>query len=177
MSSFHSRHTGRPDEMLDQWQMLASLALLVGLSTFDRGGIANGTTAGTLKTVNTVGFRIKGAAYSKAATDDLWDLSGETDTAAGEYRAYWLLLSSAGAASFAASGEQASAALALADLPALDGTKSVAGVFVAGPETDFNDAGGLSAQGTIYDGIPAGANIGVMRRTYVKPEFHDIVPA
>uniref|UniRef100_UPI00261DAF36 hypothetical protein n=1 Tax=uncultured Nocardioides sp. TaxID=198441 RepID=UPI00261DAF36 len=50
---------------------------------------------------------------------------------------------------------------------ALDGTKAVVGVFVAAPECDFDDAGGLAAQGTIHDGIPEGAALGGdLRHTY-----------
>lgn len=163
MSTKYIRRTAAPPARAELdlvHGMLVSLALLLNYSTLDDPGIANGTTAGTLKTTATAGFRIGTGSYSKAATDDLWDLSGETDTAAGEYRAYWLLLDSSGTASFAASGEQSSAALALADLPDLDGTKAVVGVFVADPACDFDDAGGLAAQGTIYDGIPEGASLG-----------------
>lgn len=148
-------------------QLTVSLALLLNYSTLDDPGIGDGTTAGNLKTTATAGFRIGTGAYSKAATDDLWDLSGETDTTAAQYRAYWLLLDSSGTATFAASGNQTTAALALQDLPALDGTKAVIGVFVAGPSCNFVAAGGLAAQGTIYDGIPEGASLGGdLRHTY-----------
>ena len=47
--------------------------------------------------------------------------------------------------------------LALADLPAPAEDKCILGAFVADPACDFNDAGGLEAQGTVYDAIPAGA--------------------
>lgn len=116
--------------------------------------LANGTTAGKLKTQVDIDFRINGSLYAKAATDDLWDLSAEVDTGAGVYRAYWLYLDSSGAASIAAGGDQASAAAAIGDLPALSDTKSVVGAFVASPSCDFNGAGGLSGQGTIYNGFP-----------------------
>lgn len=157
------------------WQVVMSLNLLVGFGTYDDPGIGNGTTAGNLRTNASVDHRIGGVSFTKASTDDLWDLSGETDTAAAQYRAYWLLLDNAGAASFAASGVQSSVADALADLPALDGTKSVVGVYVAGPATDFDDAGGLAAQGTIYDGIPDGAPLrGLRGKTYTAPKLLQI---
>jgi len=124
-------------------------------STKDNGQIADGTTDGKLKTVAAVDFAIAGALYTKAATDDLWDLSAETDTTGAQYRAYWLYLDSSGTASIAAGTNAASAAAALAALPAITATKSVIGVYVAGLSTDFNGAAGLAAQGTIYNGMPA----------------------
>ncbi len=141
-------------------RLLVSLALLLNYSTLDDAGIGDGTTDGKLKTTATAGYRIGTGVYSKSATDDLWDLTGETDTEAGEYRAYWLLLDSSGTASLSASGEYATEADALASLPDLDGTKAVIGVYVADPECDFDGAAGLAAQGTIYDGIPEGASLG-----------------
>ena len=124
--------------------------------------IDDGTTAGKLKTTNSAAFYVAGLTYTKAGTDDLWDLSAETDTTATQFRAYWLYVNAAGTASFAASVNAPSAAAALNSLPAIDVAKSVFGVFVAGVSTDFDDAGGLAAQGTLYDGIPAGVlGIGV----------------
>lgn len=152
------------------WARLASLNLLANFSTRSAPGIADGTTAGKLKTTATTAFTIAGRSYSKNATDDLWDLSGETDTGEDVYRAYWLLLNTSGAASIAAGPDAASEEEALRRLPLLDGTKSIIGAFVAGPETDFDDAGGLEAQGTVHDGIPDGANIGVPRQVYAAPE-------
>ena len=38
----------------------------------------------------------------------------------------------------------------------VDVTKSVIGVYTAGPDTDFDGAAGLAAQGTIDDGVPVG---------------------
>jgi len=124
-------------------------------STAAGAAIADGSTNGTFQAVTaSTAFRIAGAEYTKAATDDLWDLSGETAVAADRERAYWLYLDSAGAASFAANGD-APVGYGLADLPVPDPTKSVIGVFLAGPETDFTLA--LTAQGTVTDGIPDGA--------------------
>ncbi|MCA9489138.1 MAG: hypothetical protein KC621_04430 [Myxococcales bacterium] len=49
-------------------------------------------------------------------------------------------------------------------------------MFVADPSCDF-DAGGLAAQGTIYDGIPAGVPIGVPGKTYIQPPIVALVGA
>lgn len=169
------RKTGGREELDELWARLNSLAMLLAFSSFDDAGIADGTTAGTLKTTASVSHRIEGVAYTKAATDNLWDLSAETDTGAAAYRAYWLYLDSAGAASIGAGDDAASAAAALAALPARSETKSVVGVFVADPSCDFDNAGGLAAQGTIYDGLPEGVPCGVPRHTYTKPELVQLV--
>lgn len=116
-------------------------------------GVQNGSTAGHIGTAAAVPYSIAGTIYNKTATGDLWDLSGETDTAADKYRAYALYLDAAGAASFAASSADGdTAAAALAALPAIPATKAVIGTFVAGLACDFDDAGGLAAQGTLYNG-------------------------
>ncbi|MCI0346684.1 MAG: hypothetical protein L0221_14770, partial [Chloroflexi bacterium] len=118
--------------------------------------LADGTTDGKIKTANAVSFRIKGAIYTKAATDDLWDLTLEVDTDATHYRAYWLYLDASGTASFAAGTDALTdEATAIAALPAITATKSVIGVFVAGPSTDFDGAAGLDSFGTFYNGFPA----------------------
>jgi hypothetical protein len=114
--------------------------------------VGDGSTAGTLRTSQIADYRIGGTLYRKAATDDLWDLSGETDTDGSTYRAYYLYLDAAGTASIGAGTDAASAALALAALPSVPSAKSVCGVFVAGVSCDFDDAGGLEAQGTVYTG-------------------------
>lgn len=170
MSTQKFRRTAGRFETSSMWQVVMSLALLVGYSTYDDPGIGNGTTAGFLRTNAAVRQNVEGVAGTKISTDDLWDLSAETDTTAAQYRAYWLLLDIAGNASIAAGANAATAADALQALPDLDGTKSVIGVFVADPSCDFDDAGGLAAQGTIYDGIPAGVPLkGLAGHTYIKP--------
>lgn len=119
--------------------------------------IANGTTAGKLKTTTTVDFRVDGVLYTKAATDDLWNLAAETDTTGAQYRAYWLYIDAAGTATIEAGANAASATLARQALPVPSATKSVFGVYTAGLSTDFNAGGGLSGQGTITHGIPSDA--------------------
>lgn len=121
----------------------------------DSAKIADGTTAGKLRTQANFSYRVNGAIFSAAAADDFWDLSAEVDNAAGTYRAYSLEVDAAGTASFVASTtDPATAALALAALALPAATKSRIGVFIAGPATDFNAVGGLDAQGDIYDGSP-----------------------
>lgn len=115
-------------------------------------GLANGGTAGNVQTGNNIDYRLAGQLYTKSATDDLWDLSGETDTDGSSYRAYSLELNASGTASFQASGNQSTAAAAFADLPAI--AESRIGLFIADPSCDFDDAGGLAAQGTYYNGSP-----------------------
>lgn len=165
------RKTGKRSELDALWARHNSLLMLLSFGATSDPGIGNGGTAGNLRTTATSTYRVAGVDASKAATDDLWDLSGETDTDASTYRAYWLYLDAAGTASFAAGSDATTAALALEGLPALVETKGIVGVYVADPSCDFDDAGGLAAQGTVYDGIPAGVPCGVPRHTYTAPEL------
>lgn len=133
----------------------AATALRAENGVVGNPALADGTTDGKIKTTASVTTKIKGASYTKGATDDLWDLSGETDTDGTHYRAYWLYLDSAGTATVAAGTDAlTSETVAIAALPAIDATKCVVGVYVAGPSTDFNGAAGLDAQGTLYNGWP-----------------------
>lgn len=151
------RKVGGRTEFDAVWNQLNGLVLATLFSVLDPPGLANGTTPGQLQTGNNVDYRIGPASkYTKAATDDLFDLSGEADTDAASYRAYWLYLDDAGVASVAAGEDRSSEALALAALPAPSGGLSIVGVYVAGPSTDFDDAGGLTGQGTVHEGLPAG---------------------
>lgn len=143
---------------LEAYAEIASLMARLCFSHTGAPAIGNGTTAGRLRTtVSTVG-RVAGTDFTKAATDDLWNLSAQTATPAATFRAIWLYLDAAGVASIAAGSNAPTAALALAALPAIEPTKSVFGVFVAGPATNF--AAALAAQGTIHNQIPEGAAIG-----------------
>ena len=112
--------------------------------------IANGTTAGKLKATAAIPYFLA-ALQSFPITDDVWDLSAEVDTIGAQYRAYWLYLTAAGVASIGAGTNAASAVAALAALPAVPAGKIAVGTYVAGPSTDFNNAGGLSGQGTITE--------------------------
>lgn len=121
------------------------------------GVLANATTAGKIRTTVACVFAIGGALYSQAIADNKWDFTAEAATASGKYRAYHLYLASDGTASISAAptADASSAAAALALLPAIPDTKSVIGVFVAGPSTTFTNA--LSSQGTLYNGLPDAA--------------------
>lgn len=169
------RKSGGRGELDAMWQQVASLNLRLNFSHSGSPAIANGTTAGKLKTVASVTGNIAGIAVTKGATDDLWDLSAKTDTTSSQYRAYWLYISSAGAASVGEGANASTAALALAALPAQDVTKCIFGVYVAGPSTDFNGAGGLAAQGTIYNNLPTGVPIGVKGELYIAPAAISVV--
>lgn len=121
--------------------------------------IDDGSTAGNLKTSVGASYRIDGELGYLAATDDFWDLSAETDTLAGKYRAYSLEIDDADVAQFVATTPDSdSEEDALAALAAVASTRSRLGIFVAGPECDFDDAGGLAAQGTINNGDSTGIN-------------------
>jgi len=145
---------GRPAAQADPAAVTATTpAALTSAATL--AGIVDGTTDGALQTSEVTEFQVNGQTLSKAATDDLWDMNAETDTAADKYRAYWLYLSAAGAASSVAGTDADSEALALAALPAEDAAKCPIGVFVAGLACDFDGAAGLAAQGTILNGRPA----------------------
>jgi hypothetical protein len=157
------------------WQLVASENVRDGFSALDAPGVGDGTTAGNLRTTAAADYRIAGVTYNLVATDDFWDLSAEVDTAAGAYRAYRLYVDAGGVASFAAGTDQTSEAYALAALPALDEAKSHLGTYVAGPSTDFDDPGGLAAQGTVSDGVAAGAQIGVPGKGYLPPTVIDLV--
>lgn len=118
--------------------------------------IGNGTTAGRLRTTGSTTFRINGQLYSKASTDDLWNLSALTNVGAGVYRGVALCISDAGVATIVAGTANADAeAAARAALALVPSTVAVLGVYIAGPSTDWDDAGGLAAQGEIRVGRPA----------------------
>jgi hypothetical protein len=142
------------------------------LTTTTSIGIVNGTTAGYLKPAADVFFSIGGTFYRKAATDDLWNLSAQTDTTGAQYRAIALYLDASGTASIGAGSNAASAAAAIAALPATPSTKALVGTFVAGLSTDFDAGGGLSAQGTIYNGHPGEASIDALTNASIT-----VVPA
>lgn len=121
--------------------------------------LAAGTTAGKIKTVADIDFRIGGRLYSKAATDDLWNLSGETTLGTGLHKAAVLYLDASGAATYALTAAATSAPLALRAVGDLTlggyvSTKSVIGVYVSTAAQNWG-SGGLG--GTYYNGIPEAA--------------------
>ena len=135
--------------------------------------IANGTTAGKLKSQATVPYRVDGTVYSKANTDDLWVLSGLTALTANQYQAVALYLDAAGTATIGAGtvvtntvSAAAGRLAALAVAAAIPTTKSVIGVFVAGSSGSTDYTAALTSQGTLYHGIPTG---------YGTPAVADVV--
>lgn len=62
------------------------------------GALAIGTTTSKAKTVNAITFTVNGRVYNKAATDDLFTLSGTTSTAR-QVCVFWLWLDASGTAS------------------------------------------------------------------------------
>ncbi len=121
--------------------------------------LAAGTTAGKIKTVADIDFRIGGRLFTKAATDDLWDFTGETTLGTGLYKAAVLYLDATGAATYTLTAAATSAALALRAVGDLTlggyvSTKSVIGVYVSTAAQNWG-SGGLG--GTYYNGIPEAA--------------------
>lgn len=154
--SLSVRRTGGIDQLDSVMGLLQAWAnACLGFAT-----IANGTTNGKLKTTSTVPFKVDSQIYTKSATDDLWTLSAIATLSANQYRAVTLYIDAAGTATIdtgtivtntnATAGKLA----ALAACPALPADKSIFGVFVAGPSTNFANA--LTSQGTMYHGIPTG---------------------
>lgn len=121
--------------------------------------IGDGGTNGRLRTNAAASFAVAGALYTKASTDDLWNLSAQTSTTSGQYRAIVLYLDASGTATIGAGSNATSAAAALLAIPSTPTTKSVIGIYVAGPSTNFSNA--LAAQGTIYNGLPIAAQVAV----------------
>lgn len=150
------RMTGSRDELDALWGTINNL-LMQTYYSFVVGvlpAVGNGGTAGNLRTTASVDYNIGLAGGGTlASTDDLWDLSAEVDTLASQWRAYWLYNDG----TFDAGGIASSGVSALAGLPIPDPAKSIIGTYTAGPLTDFDDGGGLAAQGTIADGVPSGA--------------------
>lgn len=168
------KNTPGPNAQLEMWRALLSLQLRVAFSAVGNPTIGNGTTAGRLATTVAVDYTVAGASANRAIADDFWNLSGETATTASQYRAYWLYVNLAGTASFVAGSNAPSEALALAALPTPADDQSIFGTYVAGPSTDFSAA--LVAQGTVTNGIPTGAFIGIVgNKTYIAPQGYDIV--
>ncbi len=121
--------------------------------------LAAGTTSGKIKTVADIDFRIGGRLFTKAATDDLWNLSGETTLGTGLHKAAVLYLDASGAATYALTAAATSAPLALRAVGDLTlggyvSTKSVIGVYVSTAAQNWA-SGGLG--GTYYNGIPEAA--------------------
>lgn len=121
--------------------------------------LANGSTPGFIATtVTTLTYRVDGRVLTKAATDDVWDLSGvNPDNGAGEFRAIGLDLDAAGVGHIddsAPSADSENSALGNMNQPGQPDRARV-GVYVGGPNCDWDDAGGLAAQGNFFLGWPS----------------------
>lgn len=170
------RKTPGIEPLIDVHAEVASLMARLMFSHTGAPAIGNGTTNGRLRTNASVTGNIAAVPVTKASTDDLWNLSAQTATPASTFRAIWLYIDAAGTASIAAGTNAASAAAALAALPAPDETKCIFGVYVAGGSTNFANA--LAAQGTIHNGIPSGAALdGLGRLLYRTPARSTFVAA
>lgn len=157
------RKNGGRTELNELWARIAHLQS----SAYTYPNIGDGGTNGRLRTNATITYAIGGRLYTKASTDDLWNLSGQTTLTGSQYQAFWLYLDSSGTASIGAGSTAATAAAALLALPTRSTTKSVIGVFVAGTSTNFANA--LAAQGTIYNGVPDATPVDVSLPVLVAP--------
>lgn len=150
---------------------LGNAALAYGLSrALAAAGIARGTTAAKVKTVNTLQYSVAGAQFSKAGTDDFWTLSGTT-VAVNSFQKYALLIDTAGAASIQEGLQSVVSAAAVAwtnvtsfgpwapFLSIVGSTKAIAGVLTIAtdathtfiPGTTALNATGITA--TLIDGV------------------------
>lgn len=134
--------------------------------------IANGTTAGKIKTTTATAFAIDGKVYTKAATDDLWDLTALTTLTGAQFQVVLLYLDASGVATIGAGTVSASAAAALIALPAFVTTKCIVGMYVAGASTVFTNA--LGAQGTYHNGVVTGTKS--TNGASLSPELISSVP-
>lgn len=149
---------------VDQFDAIIAHLQAFSNACLTHAAIANGTTAGKLKTVtDPVHFRIDGALYKVAATDDAWTLSAIPTLAANTYRAVTLYVDAAGAFTIDAGtivtntvSVAAGRLAALALCPAIPSGKSIVGVFVGAPATNFANALTGQANVQLYHGIPAG---------------------
>jgi len=173
------RNTNGPQHRFDIWSVLLTMWYSFYFSTRgDTAGAIVGTvTAGELDAAADVTAHIAGVPFTfdQDGTDASWDLSEEEDLEAGEYRAYWLYSTATSVASIEAGALSASPEDALRNLPNPDVEKAILGVYVAGDDEnaiDFDsDTLGADGYGTVYNGIPEGANIGVEGGTAVDPQL------
>jgi hypothetical protein len=117
--------------------------------------MAVGTTPGKVKTTADCDFQIGGVIYTKAATDDLFDMTALADLTTGEYQTVALMVDHAGTASIGEGTVSASAALALAaaSFYTIPDDKCAVGYVAMGPGNDW-DAEAITAHGSIVNGLP-----------------------
>jgi hypothetical protein len=119
-------------------------------------GIVNGSTAGKLQNGSAAEYRgPTGVVSSVAATDDLWDLTGEAAPAAGKIVAIALCLNDSGTATIVRGDEVDGARDAAGFVAAVNALtrptdRTVIGYFFADENTNF--AAGLTSSGTVVHG-------------------------
>jgi hypothetical protein len=116
--------------------------------------IGNGTTAGRLRTNAAISYSINGQIYTKASTDDFWNLSALTALTATQFRAHALCILANGNAALINGPVATTSDAALEGLTwdLIEESRVVVGIYVAGNSTDYTAA--LAAQGTIVHGWP-----------------------
>lgn len=126
-------------------------------SVAGKAGVATATVTSQVKTANQVDYFCSGSVFRKAATDNLWTLTGGV-LAISSWRKYALILDSAGTATVVA-GTDSTVSAAAAGLPALPAGKSCIGVLTVAtngattftPATTLLGAAGITA--TYVDGL------------------------
>lgn len=110
---------------------------------FDNPGLAIGSDTTQIQNANAITFMIDGVLYSKAATDDLWDLGGSTATltavTAAKYACITLYLDASGVftvAEDAGAGTAATLAAAKAGAAGFSATKAIIGYYTVGDGTN-----------------------------------------
>jgi hypothetical protein len=134
-------------------------------------GAAQATTATQAKTVNTVVYTIGGAFKSKAATDNLWTLSGAV-VAVSSFQKYLLCLGPTGTASIIECVQAASAAaVTLPSYQTFNGVAVIATLTVATdathpftPGTTALNATGITS--TFIDGFDTALIAGSLIKTF-----------
>lgn len=102
-------------------------------------GLAKATTTTKVKTTASAVYLINGKLYTKAAADNLFDLTGEDSVAAEKYRCTKLILDSSGTATVVSGEDADSAAAALAAAGATTADKCCVGYHIVGDGTNAHD--------------------------------------
>jgi hypothetical protein len=136
--------------------LVNAMALLAANRCLSAGGATIGTTTTKAKSANTIVFTIDGVFKSKAATDDLWTLSGGV-VPISSFQKYLLCLDASGTASVIQGVPAATAAAVV--LPAPPQDRAIVGVLTVatdGVTTFTPGTTALSASGitdTYVDGF------------------------
>lgn len=163
-----------------KWQLLLSAKLQALHSPTTVPEIQNGTADGALGFSTDFVTRVSGYDVTAGAATIKWAFSGLDEVPVGESRAYWLCIDAddnpfifAGQ-SVAYNDDGILPRSPLELLPELDLlTYGICGVFVVTNGSDFANAD-MESQGTIYQGIPEGAFIGMESFYYVNSDWVDV---